>query len=74
MDYTKSFDCMRLEEVIKIHVLQGLTLTGRDLRIIKNIYWQQTAKSWSGSEQFADNKERTGLCSVSGSVLAVQIQ
>ncbi|GFR88635.1 RNA-directed DNA polymerase from mobile element jockey-like [Elysia marginata] len=40
-DYTKAFDRVRHEEIITI--LQQLNIDGKDLRIIKNIYWEQKA-------------------------------
>lgn len=41
IDYTKAFDRVRHEEMMKL--LEKLQVDGRDLRIIKNIYWKQTA-------------------------------
>ncbi|GFS16711.1 retrovirus-related Pol polyprotein LINE-1 [Elysia marginata] len=41
IDYTKAFDRVRHEEIITI--LQQLNIDGKDLRIIKNIYWEQRA-------------------------------
>ena len=41
IDYTKAFDRVRHEEIITI--LQQLNIDGKDLRIIKNIYWEQKA-------------------------------
>ena len=39
--YTKAFDRVQHMEIIK--QLQKLHVDGKDLRIIKNIYWEQTA-------------------------------
>ena len=41
IDYTKEFDKFQHMEIIK--QLQKLHVDGKDLRIIKNIYWEQTA-------------------------------
>ena len=41
IDYTKAFDKVRHEEIVNI--LEKLSLDGKDLRMIKNIYWEQTA-------------------------------
>ena len=41
IDYTKAFDRVRHEEIITI--LQQLNIDGKDLRIIKTIYWEQKA-------------------------------
>ena len=41
IDYTKAFERVRHEEIIAI--LQQLNINGKDLRIIKNIYWEQKA-------------------------------
>ena len=41
IDYTKAFDKVKHEELI--NKLEKLNLDGKDLRTIKNIYWQQTA-------------------------------
>ena len=41
IDYTKAFDRVGHEEIITI--LQQLNIDGKDLRIIKNIYWEQKA-------------------------------
>ena len=41
IDYTKAFDRVRHDEIIK--ELTKLKIDGKDLRIIKNMYWEQTA-------------------------------
>ena len=41
IDYTKVFDRVRHDE--KIKELTKLRIDGKDLRIIKNMYWEQTA-------------------------------
>ncbi|GFN98469.1 retrovirus-related pol polyprotein line-1 [Plakobranchus ocellatus] len=41
IDYTKAFDRVRHDEIIK--QLTQLKIDGKDLRIIKNMYWDQKA-------------------------------
>ena len=41
IDFTKAFDTVKHEKLIEI--LQDLNVDGKDLKIIRNIYWQQTA-------------------------------
>ena len=41
MDYEIAFDRVHHEEIIKD--LEALIIDGKDLRILKNLYWQQTA-------------------------------
>ena len=41
IDYTKAFDKLRHEESMSI--LDSLNIDGKDLRIVRNIYWEQTA-------------------------------
>ena len=41
IDYTKAFDIIRLAELRKL--LQAISVDGKDLRIIKKLYWNQTA-------------------------------
>ncbi|GFO03075.1 endonuclease-reverse transcriptase [Plakobranchus ocellatus] len=41
IDYTKAFDKVRHDEIIT--QLKQLTIDGKDLRIIKTMYWEQTA-------------------------------
>ena len=48
IDYTKAFDCVRHEEIIDM--LQSLNVDGKDLQIVKNIYWEQTAAIRVGTE------------------------
>ena len=48
IDYTKAFDKVNHEELI--HILEHLNIDGKDLRIIKNLYWQQTAAIKVGNE------------------------
>ncbi|GFO09466.1 DNA replication licensing factor mcm8 [Plakobranchus ocellatus] len=42
IDYTKAFDRVRHDEIIK--QLTQLKIDGKDLRIIKNMYWDQVSK------------------------------
>ena len=41
IDYTKAFDKVRHEDLMDI--LQDLDLDGKDIRLIRNLYWEQTA-------------------------------
>ena len=41
IDYTKAFDKVKHEEIFNI--LENLDMDEKDLRIIKNLYWKQTA-------------------------------
>ena len=41
IDYTKAFDRVKHQEIIKI--LESLNVDANDLTIIKNMYWQQSA-------------------------------
>ena len=41
VDYTKAFEKVKHEEIINI--LENLNMDGKDPRIIKNLYWKQTA-------------------------------
>ena len=41
IDYTKAFDKVKHDELLKL--LNQLHVDGKDLRIIKNMYWDQTA-------------------------------
>ena len=41
IDYTKAFDTVQHEELFRI--LQALNLDGKDVRIVRNLYWSQTA-------------------------------
>ena len=41
IDYAKAFDRVRHNELFR--VLNGLDIDGKDLRIIRNLYWDQTA-------------------------------
>src|SRR5204862_8244908 len=41
IDYNKAFDKVKHQEIIKM--LENIGIDGKDLRIIKNMYWQQKA-------------------------------
>ena len=41
IDYTKAFDKVQHEELFKL--LQALDLDGKDIQLIRNLYWEQTA-------------------------------
>lgn len=41
IDYTKAFDKVRHEDLMDI--LQDLDIDGKDIRLIRNLYWEQTA-------------------------------
>ncbi len=41
IDYTKAFDRVRHEEIISM--LESLNIDGKDLRVVRNLYWEQTA-------------------------------
>ena len=48
IDYTKAFDKLRHEEIMSI--LDSLNIDGKDLRIVRNIYWEQTAAMRIGND------------------------
>ena len=41
IDYTKAFDKVRHEDLM--HMLQNLDIDGKDLKLIHNLYWEQSA-------------------------------
>ena len=41
IDYTKAFDKVQHEELLEI--LGKLDIHGKDLRILRNLFWEQTA-------------------------------
>ena len=41
IDYAKAFDRVRHNELFRVS--DGLDIAGKDLRIIRNLYWDQTA-------------------------------
>ena len=48
IDYTKAFDKLRHEEIMSI--LDSLNIDGKDLRIVRNIYWEQTVAMRIGND------------------------
>ena len=59
IDYTKAFDRVRHDEIIK--ELTKLKIDGKDLRIIKNMYWEQTAAMRVEGEISAFQKIKRGV-------------
>ena len=49
VDYEKAFDKVKHEELIRM--LQRINIDGKDLRIIKNLYWNQKAAVRIGNEE-----------------------
>ena len=41
IDYVKAFDCVKHEELMKM--MEELEIDGKDMRMIKNLYWEQKA-------------------------------
>ena len=54
IDYTKAFDTVDHENIIKM--LEDISINGKDLTIIKNIYWEQTADVRIGNELSGSKK------------------
>ena len=48
IDYTKAFDKVRHENLMTM--LEGLEIDGKDLRLVRNLYWDQTAAVRIGGE------------------------
>ena len=59
IDYTKAFDTLRQEEIMSI--LDGLNIDGKDLRIVRNIYWEQTAAMRIGNDLSAFQDIKRGV-------------
>ena len=59
IDYTKAFDKLRHEEIMSI--LDSLNIDGKDLRIVRNIYWEQTAAMRIGNDLSAFQDIKRGL-------------
>ena len=55
IDYTKAFD----EEIMSI--LDSLNIDGKDLRIVRNIYWEQTAAMRIGNDLSAFQNIKRGV-------------
>lgn len=41
IDYSKAFDKVKHETLLEM--LQSLDMDGKDIRILRNLYWEQTA-------------------------------
>ena len=41
IDYTKAFDKVKHEEPTQL--MQSLDIDGKDLRLLRNLYWEQTS-------------------------------
>ena len=59
IDYTKAFDKLRHEEIMSI--LDSLNIDGKDLRIVLNIYWEQTAAMRIGNDLSAFQDIKRGV-------------
>ena len=59
IDYTKAFDKLRHEEIMSI--LDSLNIDGKDLRIVRNIYWEQTAAMRIGNDLSAFQDIKRGV-------------
>ena len=59
IDYTKAFDTVKHEEIM--NMLQDINVDGKDLRIIRNLYWQQTAAIRIESEISEYQKIKRGV-------------
>ena len=64
IDYTKVFDKLRHEEIMSI--LDSLNIDGQDLRIVRNINWEQMAAMRIGNDSsaFQDIKRGVGQACV----------
>ena len=58
IDYTKAIDKVQHEEMLK--VLHNLDIDRKNIRIIRNLYWEHTACMWVENEmrEFAQIKEQ----------------
>ena len=59
IDYTKAFDTLRHEEIMSI--LDSLNIDGKYLRIVRNIYWEQTAAMRIGNDLSAFQDIKRGV-------------
>ncbi len=59
IDYTKAFDTIKHENII--HLLREHMIDGKDLRIIKNMYWEQSANIRIENELGAPVKIKRGV-------------
>ena len=59
IDYTNAFDKLRHEEIMSI--IDSLNIDGKDLRIVRNIYWEQTAAMRIGNDLSAFHDIKRGV-------------
>ena len=59
IDYTKAFDKLRHGDIMSI--LDSLNIDGKDLRIVRNIYWEQTAAMRIGNDLSAFQDIKRGV-------------
>lgn len=59
IDYEKAFDCVKHEKLITI--LTNIGLDSRDIRIIENLYWEQTASIKVGNSSSEDIEIKKGV-------------
>ena len=59
IDYTKAFDTIKHEHMIKIS--QDLNMDGKNLRVVQNLYWEQTAAIRYENELGKSVKIRRGV-------------
>ena len=59
IDYIKAVDKLRHEEIMSI--LDSLNIYGKDLRIVRNIYWEQTAAMRIGNDLSAFQDIKRGV-------------
>ena len=59
IDFTKALDKLRHKEIMSI--LDSLNIVGKDLRIVRNIYWEQTAAMRIGNDFTAFQDIKRGV-------------
>ena len=59
IDYSKAFDKLRHEDLFQI--LNALDIDGKDLRILSNLYWRQTATVRIDGEHSEETSIRRGV-------------
>ena len=59
IDYTKAFDKVKHEELLKL--LECFDLFGKDIRILRNLYWEQTACIRIGNDRSNFTKIQRGV-------------
>ena len=59
IDYTKAFDNVKHDELFKL--LSTLDINGKDLRLIRNLYWEQTACMRVGNDKSEYVKIQKGV-------------